>query len=239
VYPYVATHTTTSVTFVPDSGRDLMKRLENDEERAKIKEWNNSKWWADDYSWVKVTKCAGYPEYEGLFIPEAAKLHGKDECDTILDMIYKSNNKCSCCYFTICDEDVRTVMAHPRAMICTDASVARGSRVFHPRVKGTFPRTLGRYVREKNILSLPEMIRKMTSMPARVYGLNTKGLLWEGMDADICIFDAGKIIDHSDFNDCNKRAEGLNYVILGGEIVVEDAVFNGTKKGKLILRTGE
>ncbi len=238
VYPYVATHTTASVTFVPDSGRDLIKRLENADERAKMKEWNDSMWWANDYSWVQVAKCEGYPEYEGLFVPEVAKLHGKDEYDTILDMIYKSDNKCSCCYFTMCDEDVMTVMAHPRAMICTDASVAKGKTSFHPRTKGSFPRAIGRYVREKNVVSLPEMIRKMTSMPARVYGLNTKGFIWEGMDADICIFDAEKIIDKSDFTDCNNRAEGLNYVILGGEIVVKDAVYNGRKEGKLILKKG-
>ena len=236
VYPYVATHTSAAVTFVPDSGNDLMKRLENPEERAKIKEWNKTMWWGNDYSWVQVAKCSGYPEYEGMFVPEIAKIHGKDECDTILDMIYKSNNQCSCCYFSMCDEDVQAVMAHPRAMICTDASVAKGQKSFHPRLKGSFPRVLGRYVREKKVVSLPEMIRKMTSMPARVYGLNTKGLIWEGMDADICIFDAEKIIDRSDFIDCIKRAEGLNYVVLGGEIVVKDAVHNGKKRGRLILK---
>ena len=236
VYPYEATHTTTSVTFVPDSGRDLMKRLESTEERAKMREYNNTLWWANDYSWVQIAKCEGYPEYEGLFIPEAAKIHKKDEYETILDMIYKSNNKCSCCYFTICDEDVMTVMAHPRAMICTDAGLAAGKKVFHPRTKGTFPRALGRYVREKNVVSLPEMIRKMTSMPAQVYGLSTKGLIREGMNADICIFDENKIIDHSEFTDCNRRAEGLNYVILGGEVVVEDTVYNGIKKGRVILK---
>lgn len=236
VYPYEATHTTTSVTFVPDSGRDLMKRLESEDERVKMREHNNTMWWANDYSWIQVVKCEGYPEYEGLFVPEIAKIHGKDEYETILDMIEKSNDRCSSCYFTVCDEDVKTVMAHPRAMICTDASVAKGKTTFHPRTKGSFPRAIGRYVREKNVVSLPEMIRKMTSMPARVYGLNTKGLIWEGMDADICIFDAEKLIDKSDFTDCNNRAEGLNYVILSGEVVVEDAVHNGKKEGKLILK---
>ena len=106
----------------------------------------------------------------------------------------------------MCEEDVQTVMAHPRAMLCTDASVAKGKTSFHPRTKGSFPRVLGRYVREKNVVSLPEIIRKMTSMPARVYGLNTKGIVGEGMDADLCIFDAEKIIDGSEFTNCNKRA---------------------------------
>ena len=76
----------------------------------------------------------------------------------------------------------------------------------------------------------------MTSMPAAVYELSGKGLIREGYDADICIFDADKIIDHAEYTDCHKRAEGLNYVILGGEVVVEDAVYNGKRMGKVILR---
>lgn len=236
VYPYTASHTTTSVVFVPDSGRDLMKRLESQTEREKMRDWNNTKWWGDDYSWVQVVTCKGYPEYEGLFVPEAAKIHGKDEYETILDMIYKSNNSCSCCYYTMCDEDVMAVMAHPRAMICTDANVAGEKSTFHPRLKGSFPRALGRYARDKKVVPMYEMIRKMTSMPAQVYGLTTKGLIHEGMDADLCIFDAEKIIDRSEFADCNNRAEGLNYVILGGEVVVENAVYNGIRNGKVILK---
>ena len=236
VYPYTATHTSASVTFVPDSGSDLLKRLKNEEERQKIKEWHASKWWKDDYSWVQVARCAGYPEYEGKFVPEIAKIHGKDGCETIMDMILKSENACSCCYFTMAEEDVERVMAHPRAMICTDSGVACGRTTFHPRLKGSFPRVLGRYVREKNVVSLPEMIRKMTSMPAFVYGLKTKGLIKEGMDADICIFDDKRIIDRSDFTDCVKRAEGLEYVISGGEVVVRNAEHNGVRKAKIILR---
>lgn len=236
VYPYIATHTSASVTFVPDSGRDLLKRLESSEERKKMREYIKTKWWGDDYSWVQVVKCEAYPEYEGKYLDEIAKLHGKDGYETILDMIYESKNDCKCCYFTMCEDDVKTVLGHKRAMICTDASVSKGKNTFHPRLKGTFPRVLGKYVREENVVSLTEMIRKMTSLPASVYELKGKGILKEGMDADICVFDFEKIIDHSAFNDCVRRAEGLEFVILGGEIVVKDAVYNGKRKGKVILK---
>lgn len=151
-------------------------------------------------------------------------------------MIEKSNNACNACYFTMCEEDIETVLAHPRAMIGTDAGVAGVQKVYHPRLRGTFPRVLGRYVRERGVTTLPEMVRKMTSMPAAVYGLKRKGLLWEGFDGDICIFDPDRIIDRAEYTDCGKRAEGLNYVILGGEIVVEDAVYNGKRNGRVILR---
>ena len=119
-------------------------------------------------------------------------------------------------------------------MICTDGSVAKENPVYHPRLRGSFPRVLGRYVRERKVTSLPEMIRKMTSMAAGVYGLKTKGLLWEGMDADICIFDADKIIDRADFINCGLHAEGLNYVIVGGKIAVKDAVYTGVRGGRII-----
>ena len=235
VYPYVATHTTTSVTFVPDCGQNLLQRLSDEKELEKMKEWGREKW-GDDLSWTQIARCRAYPQYEGLRIPEIAKIHGKDVYDTVFDMILDSENACTACYFTMCEEDVETVMAHPRVMTCTDAGVAGAKTVYHPRTRGSFPRVLGRYVRERGVVTLPEMIRKMTSMPATVYGLKTKGLIREGMDADICIFDADKIIDCSEFTDCTKGAEGLNYVILGGEVVCENAVYNGKRKGKVIER---
>ena len=128
-----------------------------------------------------------------------------------------------------------TVLAHPRAMVCTDSGNAGNNAFYHPRLRGSFPRVLGRYVREKHVTTLPEMIRKMTSMPARVYGLKTKGLIWENMDADICVFDENKIIDKADYDNCHAHAEGLSYVIVNGKIVVKNAVSNGGKYGKVVL----
>lgn len=240
VYPYCATHTSMGATFIPmelhaNGDKGIVELLSKPEEREKLKAWGREKW-GDDLSWTQVTACRAFPEYEGLRIPEVAKLRGTDGYDAIYDMIAACENEGSnACYFTICEEDVETVMAWPRAMICTDASVAKNNTVFHPRLKGSFPRVLGRYVRERGVTTLPEMIRKMTSMPASVYGLKTKGLLWEGMDADICIFDADKIIDHSEFTSCNSRADGLNYVLVAGEVVVKDAVYNGKKLGRVLL----
>lgn len=237
VYPYTASHTSLAATFVPAAyhAKGVLNVLRDPETRAQIKEWNkNRRTGGLDY--VQVVRCKGYPRYEGLRVPEIARLMGVDEYEAVFNLIVDSGNNASACYFTMCEEDVETVLAHPRAMVCTDSSVAKGNPVFHPRLKGTFPRVLGHYVRERQVTSLPEMIRKITSMPAAVYGLSTKGLIWEGMDADLCIFDADKICDKAEFIACQRRAEGLNYVILGGEIVVKDAVFQGPRPGKLLLR---
>jgi N-acyl-D-amino-acid deacylase len=199
-----------------------------------MKEFGRARW-GEDLSWVFVTSCDGYPEYIGKFLPEIAAIRGTDSYDAAYDII-EASKACGACYFTMCEEDVMRVLAHPRTMICTDSSVAGNSKAFHPRLKASFPRTLSHYVREKKIVSLPEMIRKMTSMPAAVYSLKKKGLVWEGMDADLCIFDPEKIRDMSRYDDPFPRCEGLHYVLVAGEVVVENAVFNGKRRGKVLLR---
>lgn len=240
VYPYIASSTSLSSRFIPKEcytggNAGIVRLLSDPVERQKIKERNiRTRGW--DQSMVFITVCSAYRQYEGKFLPEIAELHGKDVHETALDLIRDSKNNVSACYFTMCEEDVETVLRHPRAMIGTDSSVQGAMNFYHPRLRGTFPRVLGRYVRERSVTTLPEMIRKMTSMPAAVYELRGKGLLREGFDADICIFDPNKIIDRADFMQCHEHAEGLNYVLLGGEVVVENAVYRDKRNGRVLLR---
>ena len=239
VYPYNASHTRLASTIVPKHLHAggipaLMQVLESEEGRREIRAYYNEKW-GKDFNWIQITICKAYPEFEGKRIPEIAKIYGKDEIDTMLDIIHASNGVCSACYFSMCEEDIEYVIAHPRAMICTDSGLAANNKVYHPRLRASFPRALGKYVRERRVVTLPEMIRKITAMPAAVYGLSGKGLLREGMDADICIFDAERITDNATFADCSKRADGLAYVLVGGEIVVENAVHNGKRAGRVLL----
>ena len=240
VYPYTASHTKLASRFVPkkyhSGGSAVMaERLKKCAVRAAIKQELQAQFGNDeDYSWVLVTSCAAYPQYCGLRLDEIARRHGKDVYDTAFDLIADSVNQCSACYFSMCEEDLETVLAHPRSMICTDSSVRGNHTVYHPRLRGSFPRVLGRYVREQKVVSLPEMIRKMTSLPAAVYNLQGKGLLKVGYDADLCIFDAETIRDRADYTDCHRRAEGLQYVLLNGKIAVENALYNGTRAGKLL-----
>ena len=238
VYPYTASSTGLMAAFVPKprqaAGRASVKAaLQDPEQRREIMEATKRRH-GEDLEWVLVTNCPGHPEFKGMRVSEIAKIWGKSHYDTVYDLLVDGDMEGNACYFTINEADVETVLAHPRAMICTDGSVAKENPVYHPRLRGSFPRVLGRYVRERKVTSLPEMIRKMTSMAAGVYGLKTKGLLWEGMDADICIFDADKIIDRADFIDCGLHAEGLNYVIVGGKVAVKDAVYTGVRAGRII-----
>ncbi|MBQ3084743.1 MAG: D-aminoacylase [Clostridia bacterium] len=241
VYPYTASHTNLSARFVPKQYHDggsaaMAERLRDPAVRAAIREQLQAQYGEDDYSWLLITVCEGYPQYCGLRLNEIAERHGKNVYDTAFDLIAESVNQCSVCCFSMSEEDIKTVMTHPRSMICTDSSVRGSKAVYHPRLRGSFPRALGRYVREQKVLPLPEMIRKMTALPAAVYGLQGKGLIKEGYDADLCIFDPATIRDRADYTDCHLRAEGLRYVLLGGKVAVENAVHNGTRAGKLILK---
>jgi N-acyl-D-amino-acid deacylase len=133
----------------------------------------------------------------------------------------------------MCDEDVERVMRHPRGMVGTDGLYRVGDRS-HPRAFSSFPRFLGRYVRDKGILSMEEGIRKITGQPAAVYNLQSKGLIRVGMDADLTLFDPAAIIDNSDFVNFNAKNSGIKAVYQGGRLVVADNVWNGKLFGKVL-----
>lgn len=240
VYPYPASGTSLVAFLVPTQYRaypdkEIIALLENKEKREEICAITR-KIFGDDLHAVMITSCTACPQYEGKRISEIAEEQGKSHYDAAMDVLIETELTCSAAFFSMSEEDIERVMAHPRAMLCTDSGVARHLTTYHPRLRGAFPRVLGRYVRERKVTTLPEMIRKMTAMPAAVYELKNKGLLVEGFDADICIFDEDTIIDRADFVDCTKRAEGLSYVILNGQIVAENAVYTGAKPGGFLLR---
>ena len=148
----------------------------------------------------------------------------------------EGNGLTNICTFMMCEEDVEYVMRHPRAMMCTDSAVKTGDNYVHPRMIGSFPRILGRYVRERRVTTLTEMIRKMTSLPARVYGLDTKGVIAEGYDADICIFNGDTIIDNADFVNYSLENTGIEYVLIDGKIVLEKGKYNGIRAAEVYTR---
>ena len=213
----------------------LSENIASPEMRAKAREYIYS--WCDpsslDFSWIFVDFCPAYPEYQGKFLNEIAKMHGKDAIETGFDILRDAPNT-ACAYFSMCEEDVETVIRHPLAMFCTDSEVAADREIFHPRLRAAFPRVLARYVRERGVITFPEAIRKMTSLPAKVYRLASKGHITEGYDADICIFSPEKILDNADFSNCKAKNDGISYVIVGGEISVIDGDYTGARNGKII-----
>ena len=238
VYPYVASSTSLSAKFVPKEYQADGKMLENladPSTRALIKDRFSHRE-TKNYDGVLVTVCKGHPEFRGKTLTEIAEMLGCDGVEAALRVIEYGKGSASACYFSMNESDVERVMRYPRSMICTDSSVAGKNAMFHPRLRASFPRAIGTYCRERGVVPLVEMIRKITSQPAAVYGLEGKGIIREGYDADICIFDFDKIIDKATYAEPTKGCEGLNYVIIAGKIACVDAVYTGAGTGKAIRR---
>ena len=237
VYPYIASGTTLESRFIPDQYRQgadkLRAALSDPATVALIKEQNLKKWGAD-LSWVLVNVCPSHPEFLGKTMNEVAEILGMDTFDAVYQLLREDAGGVSCVFFAMSEEDVEKVMKFPRTMICTDSRAHGKAIQHHPRLRGSFPRALGVYVRERKVVSLEEMIRKMTSLPATFFGLTTKGFVKEGYDADLCVFDPEKIIDRCDFMDCLAHADGLNYVLVNGQIVAKDAYHTGACPGRVI-----
>ena len=240
VYPYTAAHTSLSASFVPRSlhadGR-LLENLRDPAKRELAKEHVRQIYRADEYSWVLVVSAKNRPDCIGKTLSEIASERGCDPLDAAYDIILDSGNAAGACTFRMRECDVRRALSHPRAMLCTDASVAKGSLSYHPRLRAAFPRAIGRYARDEGLVPLPEIIRRATALPAEVYGLAGKGRIREGYDADLVLFDAERFIDRAEYLDCTAGCEGLRFVLVAGEVAVLDGVANGTRKGRLLLRT--
>ena len=238
LYPYTASSTSMLARFCPaefhpEGTKNACELLNNPEICERIKAWGKGKW-GESLSWTIVSSAPSYEEYQGKTVSEIAKMRGQtDEYECAYDVIRLTGGKAQGSFFMTCEEDVEYVMRHPRAMICTDSGVAGKSSIYHPRLRASFPRAIGRYARERGVVSIPEMIRKMTSLPAEVYGLKTKGLIKEGMDADLVLFDAERIIDRADYANCTEKNDGLAYVIIDGKVVLKDNVANGICAAKV------
>ena len=242
VYPYTASGTTMlarfcPVQFHPPGTTNAVELLYDPEICKKIKEWGEAKW-KNDVSWTLVSSCPGYPEYQGKNVSEIAKMMGleHDEVEAALEVTRLTKGAARGSFFTMNEEDVKYVMAHPRAMICTDSAVAGDSTIYHPRLRAAFPRALGRFAREYGVVSIPEMIRKMTSLPATAWGIKNKGKVAVGYDADFTVFDADKVIDKADFINFSEYNEGLAYVIIDGKVVLENNKANGVCAGKIYTK---
>ena len=145
----------------------------------------------------------------------------------------------SAVYHAINSNDVDLIMQHPMTSIASDGPLTiYNIGAPHPRTYGTFARVLGSYVRERNILTLEEAIRKMTSLPASILSIDKRGLIEEGFFADISIFDPEIIDDKATFEDPHQYAVGINHVIVNGVVVVKDGVHNGNKPGRILYGPG-
>ena len=174
---------------------------------------------------------------------EVARIMGKDPVDALCDLLIAEHATPMAIYFTMSEADVDLAMQQPWVGIGTDGAAVNPSMTFmgrpHPRFYGTFPRILGTYVREKHVLTLPDAVRKMTSLSAQIMGLTDPGLLRPGMAADIVAFDAQTVKDRATFEDPSQYPLGIPYAIVNGVVVVDKGEHIGAKPGRVLYGRGK
>jgi N-acyl-D-amino-acid deacylase len=243
-YPYIASSTdldTVVPAWVYEGGvREELKRLKNPDIREKIRMGlfeNDNAFWKGVY--VSSTMQSGNKWMEGESIFDIASRVGRHPADAILDIIIDEEARASAIFFSMCEENLRSFLALPYAMIGSDSSVRSFSGVTrsgkpHPRGFGSFPRFIGRYIREERLLDLPEAVRKITSMPASVFGLERRGYIRNGYYADLVIFNFDTIRDEADFKEPFRKSKGISHAFVNGNISLSDGEFTGTRAGRII-----
>lgn len=177
----------------------------------------------------------------GLRLDEVAERRGQAPLEATFDLLAEECGHVSACFFSMSEADMTLALAHPLGCIATDGMVFAPTGELsrarpHPRSYGTFPRFLGKYVREEKLLSLPEAIRKCTSLPASRLKLADRGILAEHFCADLTVFDPLTIADTADYANPHQYPDGLTLVIVNGEVTVENNAHTGVGAGQVICR---
>ncbi|MBT3367596.1 MAG: D-aminoacylase [Nitrospina sp.] len=199
----------------------------------------------DSGQWENMVKAAGFEGlvisiaqkqkgYIGKSIAEIARFEEKDPYDVFFDLLVEEGEGVGVILHYMAEEDVQRILKSPQTMIGTDGFPDFGESKVHPRQTGTFPRILSRYVREKRLIRLEEAIRKMTSLPAQTFRIKKKGLLMEGFDADMVIFDPNTVLDKATFDDPRQGPEGIIWVLINGQVAVEEGRVTGAASGKVL-----
>jgi dihydroorotase/N-acyl-D-amino-acid deacylase len=249
VYPYAASATALS-TLAPDwameGGYDeFRRRLQNPEDRARIAETLRAQVArrGDRGIYVGEIFNDAQNQYEKKFIGEIAAMMNVAPEEALMTLFAGSDTSPRVIFFSMNEDDVRFALRQPFVSVGSDAAsptaeVRAASAAVHPRAYGTFPRVLGHYVRDEKLFTLEEAVRKVTSQAALRANLQDRGVLREGMKADIVIFDPAAIRDVSTFEDPHHFSEGISDVIVNGVPVLRGGVMTGATPGKSIRGRG-
>jgi N-acyl-D-amino-acid deacylase len=195
------------------------------------------------YSFAVVARYLPDSIYNGKNISEINLLKGRkakaaEEVETILDLV-TSTERVQMVYFSMEEGDLRRILQYPFNMFASDAGInVYGAAMPHPRAYGTNSRVLGIYVRDLKLIRLEEAIRRMTSLPANKFALRDRGLLREGMAADIVIFDEKTVGDKATFQKPHAYAEGFKYIIVNGVVTAEQGKHTGVRNGVVLKGPG-
>ncbi|MBY0477274.1 MAG: D-aminoacylase [Chitinophagaceae bacterium] len=244
-YPYTASSTNLGVR-LPDwalaGGPDSLKKRINDPviHKQMIDEMlvQLKKYKYKNYSFAVVANHAADSTLNGKSITQINQLKGRkskprEEAETILELMLAGGAQMV--YHSMSEKDVQFFMKYPYNMVGADAGVATGKGMPHPRTYGTNARVLGRYVREQQIISLEEAVRRMTSLPAQKFQLKDRGLIKEGMAADILLFNEAEVTDKATFENPHQFSAGFKYILVNGQLVIDAGKHNGIRSGKALF----
>ena len=259
VYPYTRGNNDLSSIIPPwahEGGKSpMLARLQDPEQREKLKRdiRNGIPGWYNHYTavggdWSRMLVSANNP-YKGLTMDRvmARKSEGKnpppEPLDILFDLLIEQDGGVSTVYAHHTEADMNLALAQPWCSVGSDGSayateglLRRGNP--HPRNFGTFPRMLGVYVRERGLLRLEDAVRKMTSLNAAKLGLRHRGLLQPGFFSDITIFDPARVVDRSTYEDPFQYNDGIEYVVVNGQVVLDHGTHTGAKPGRALRRPG-
>jgi dihydroorotase/N-acyl-D-amino-acid deacylase len=241
IYPYTATSTDlTSVVpaWALDGGYlKFVERLKDPAMRAKIA----SEIRVGDGSGILVRNLPRAPQpwlqYERKRLDAIAKALNTTPAEAALRLFEVGNSSPIAIYFGLSEEDLQLAMKQPWVAVGSDSGAVVGAMKdvgAHPRAYGTFPRILGHYVRDVHLFSLEEAVRKMTSLAAARAGFKDRGILKEGMKADVVVFDPNTIRDVSTYEDPHHFSEGISAVIVNGTAVLRDGKMTGALPGRVL-----
>jgi N-acyl-D-amino-acid deacylase len=184
---------------------------------------------------IIVASVNEHREYEGKTLEQIGEMLGVDDVQEVIARVLSDEPSAVAVFFSMHEDDVRRVLAHPLCMIGSDGIPSPTGKP-HPRLYGTFPRILGKYVREEKLVPLEEAVRKMTSLPAQRMNLPDRGELRKGFAADIVVFDPDTIEDLATYEDPRQYPVGIDYVIVNGEVAAEKGAQTPARAGRLLRR---
>ena len=254
-YPYDRGMTSLTAVLPPwahQGGCDrLLERLKEPGTRDRIRRdittgiegWEN---WIKDGGFERIylscAKTKGWQDMEGKSLTEITRIKGKrDAWETLFDILVDEKAEVLITADMMSQEDIARIMTGRYTMVGTDASGVAPTGVLghgkpHPRYYGTYPRILGKYVREEGLLTLEDAIRRMTSFPAQRMGLADRGLLKEGMWADLVVFDPDTVIDRATFLEPHRFPDGIIHVLVNGQVVVDNNRQTERLPGRVLRR---
>ncbi len=259
VYPYTAGQNNLSSIVPPwahDGGREAMvERLRNPALRPRLRReiLNGLPGWYNHYlatggGWAGMILVSLREEknraFQGRRMSELVAARGGDPADVLMDLLVEEGGSVPAVFFHHSEEDMQLILRQPWTSIGSDGAAVSidgptGRSHPHPRYYGTFPRVLGRYVRELGVLTLEEAVRKMTSLNADKIGLADRGRLKEGLAADVTLFDPARVIDRATFEQPRQYPAGVEYVIVNGEVTLDRGRHTGALAGRVLYGPGK